>query len=172
MNSCLFLPIGIPGSGKTHLRKKLLHTITSLQVISPDDIRKKVFASDATGIYFLEEREPEIWNEVFLQYFSTLLTGLPIYFDATNLTSSNREKIIRMARDKGYQIQIYWFQIPFWLASYYNCNRKAIVPYDVLKKMYSLKEYPSQDEYDTIQIITKRGNPLLFLKYLFSKNLY
>lgn len=168
--SILFLPIGLPGSGKTQLRKEFIKYYEPFHVISPDDIRFKYLNSEETKIYYEELTEPQIWKEVDRQYLKALNTGHPIFFDATNLYHYRRERFIDTAKENGYLIAFYWIQIPFWLTDMRNNNRERKVPLEVMKRMRRSFDKPTEDEYDFLTIIKKRPSFKELFKYIVSKH--
>lgn len=79
----LYIPVGVPASGKSHLSGKLIEAgvITANMIVSPDNIRAWVTGDradqSANGVVF------EVTEMVAAE---RLRRGLSVYLDATNLT--------------------------------------------------------------------------------------
>ncbi len=136
----LYLPIAISGSGKTTLRKELLKDDPAICVVSPDDIRKRFLHSETTGIYHLEEIEPIIWEEAYDNLKAVMRSGLPVYFDATNLVREFRKDLFDMAREFEYSVVVYDFNCSLSLALKRNKQRKRHVEEEVIHRQYETKE--------------------------------
>lgn len=162
------MPIGIPASGKTKIRKDYLKRQPHLKVISPDDIRARLFNAGVTSIYHDPEQEDTVWGLAFIELYRALNSGDPVYFDATNLHASYRDQLIEKARQADYYIIACYFKIPLWLALLRNKNREVVVPDDVIKRMYKSLEEPTPDEYDYLIVYKQKPTLKERFKRVFS----
>lgn len=90
----LFLPIGIPGSGKsTWIKKNILEnknfSPSSFVIVSPDEIRKEL-----TGDISDQSKNAEVFEEAKKRASEALNKGKIVIFDATNLNTENRLSLI------------------------------------------------------------------------------
>ncbi|HIK05551.1 MAG TPA: AAA family ATPase [Trichormus sp. M33_DOE_039] len=135
----LLLLIGLPGSGKSSLAKKLIAECPQMQLISTDAIRGQLFGSEAIqGSWLL------IWREIAQQLQQAIATGKSVIFDATNAQRQHRREIITLARDIGFTHIIgVWVKTPVWLCLARNRKRLRQVPEDVILRMHrQLRDAP------------------------------
>jgi predicted kinase len=96
----LFIPIGIPGCGKSTWARKV---IDNAVIVSSDGIRKELFAS------LVAANDPQVKQTANARVFTifheriaaALKLGLDVIADATNLTSDSRRKLRDIAADHG-----------------------------------------------------------------------
>jgi predicted kinase len=133
--SILYIPVGIPGCGKSHLAEGL-----SAHVISTDAIRKVL-----TG----DENSQEANGRVFDRFHELidlgLRAGLNAYADATNLTVSSRAALRQIAVRANQDAELVGFGEPIQThvilfrnieqAIKRNRERDRTVPDDVMYKM-------------------------------------
>ncbi|MBD2770845.1 AAA family ATPase [Iningainema tapete] len=139
----LILLIGLPGSGKTTLAKKLLAECPQLRLISTDTIRGQLFGNEAIkGSWLL------IGQEVERQFQQAILSGNGVIYDATNTRRDYRRETIALARESGFtEIIALWLNTPIWLCLARNKKRKRQVPEDVIFRMHrQLRDAPPRIE--------------------------
>ncbi|MBW4559840.1 MAG: AAA family ATPase [Mojavia pulchra JT2-VF2] len=135
----LLLLIGLPGSGKTTLAKKLQAECPQMQVISTDVIRGQLFGNEAIqGPWLL------IWRAIQEELQQVLAAGKTAIYDATNVQRRHRREIITLARDLGFtHITGIWANTPVWLCLTRNKRRSRQVPEDVIWRMHrQLRDAP------------------------------
>ena len=86
----LIFTIGMSGSGKTHLRKKLEKKFNDMKTVSPDDLRKK-FLGDINS----QEDGKRIFAIAAQQAKQCVRNTAVTYFDATGLNWSASKKAIK-----------------------------------------------------------------------------
>ena len=79
-----FITIGLPGSGKSTWAQAM-----GLPIISTDAIRLELFGKETD-----QEHNYEVFCEAYRRVRRTLEDNSSVIFDATNLTSRNRRRII------------------------------------------------------------------------------
>lgn len=127
---------GLPGSGKdTYYSKYLANT----PVISLDDIRTtlKISPTDNQGVVI------QAAKDLAKQY---LRAGVNFVWNATNITRSNRERVISLCRAYNATVNIVAFDIDYNVIKSQNSSRKAVVPVDVIHRMIEKWEPPSLTE--------------------------
>lgn len=151
----LIIPIGIPGSGKSHWA----YTFADLKyrIVSSDKIRKRVFG----GLRAAHTPEDKVANnaKVFEEFHrdikESLEHGVDVIADATNLNSFARHKLLKIAEQTHSKVHAVFF-MNISQALHRNADRDAdaMVPNEVMKAMLdkygeTLIELPNE-KYDTV----------------------
>ena len=148
----LLLPIGLPASGKTTLRKT---SYKHYSVVSPDEIRLEVLDFSNTGKRFDADKEEEVWKRVWIKYDRLLSEKADIFFDATNTTFKRRYQIVTRARKAGYFIKFFYIKVTLQSVLVRNARRKAFVPEQVIARMFVELDEPESWEYDKLILYTR-----------------
>ena len=134
----VILMAGIAGSGKDTFIQKYY---PNMNVISLDAIRTELQISptDKKG------------NGQVVQYAKKLAKELlhkkiPFIWNATNITQSMRMQLIQLFSTYKASIKIVYLEVPYRSLLQQNKNRQAVVPTDVIHRMISKLEIPSQWE--------------------------
>lgn len=140
--STLYLPIGIPGSGKTTwrelIKKQAEESGKSIGVISPDEIRMNVFK-----VEFDEKFEPAVWVIAETKLEVCLRENDICILDATNVTKKSREMPLNIARKLNSSIEAFVFNIHPKLADLRNSKRNRKVPKNIIYGFhYQLQDNP------------------------------
>lgn len=91
----VIMGIGIPGSGKTTILKKVANDY-GYSYICPDDIRLEL-----TGDINDQSKNKEVWEESYRRLEKNLKEGKTVVFDATFAKVSTREECINLAHKFG-----------------------------------------------------------------------
>lgn len=120
----LFIPVGIPGCGKSTFAESLDTTIP----VSTDAIR------EALG----DVNDQSKNNEVFAIFHNMigifLKDGISVYADATNLDSESRGRLRGIAQEAGAKTHVLLFR-NLEQAIRRNAERDRVVPADVMMRM-------------------------------------
>lgn len=139
----LFIPVGIPGCGKTTLANRvLLHT--NLRIVSTDDIRE-----DMVKLGLLEDvgdmsRNEEVFDVFHARIEDHLLDNFDVVADATNLRDFAREKLRAIAERTHAETILLVFTNPS-VAVHRNQRRSRVVPAEAMVKMLGQYEKALQD---------------------------
>lgn len=104
MTPILFLFCGIPGSGKTTLRKELMKRVVAA-VVSTDDYLEKW--AQESGLSYSEcftLRYPEASEQAENDVDQAVDHRMNLIWDQTNLSPKKRKRIVKQFREKGYYI--------------------------------------------------------------------
>lgn len=137
MTRLIILLIGLPGSGKSFLARRMAANFPGTRVISTDCIRAQLFGDESIqGPWQL------VWQQVQAQLAQAVeqirqhKAPLAIY-DATNAARRQRRQAIALARETGFtQITGLWVDTPLALCMERNQRRDRRVPEEVIYKMH------------------------------------
>lgn len=142
----LFIPIGIPASGKSVWAEaqEAVH-------ISSDAIRKELWGSEE------DQQHPEkVFEKMFKMTIETLRANCDCVYDATNLSAKRRINFIKEIRKSVPDVVIIGkiFATPFEVCVERDKLRARHVGYPVLKRMYKSFEMPCMGEgFDSIGLV-------------------
>lgn len=148
----LYVISGLPGSGKTSLLKH----VPADMIVSSDYYRKVLAGSkisiDQFGMY--ESLSEESNNAVF-KIINTIIEekcrlGLTCFVDATNLTDSDRNQYIKIAKQYGMDYEVLIIDKTAEECKINNKNREKRVPEYVIDKMDLEFERTSEFPYQLI----------------------
>ena len=99
----IHLMVGIQGSGKTTLAKKLASDLVA-KIISTDEIRKTFPMID----------EQLVWTKVYEMCANELINGRDVIFDATNITPNVRRRFFEKVSQytKDFKIGCHYLDVP------------------------------------------------------------
>ncbi len=129
--------IGLPGSGKSTLTRRLLDDEPRQIVVSTDAIRAQLFGDEA-----IQGPWPQVWQELQRQLtvaIADIQAGncLGVIYDATNAVRRNRRPVLDLARSLGFSpIVALWLDLPLAVCQMRNQNRDRQVPDAVIEQMY------------------------------------
>lgn len=157
-NKRLFLLCGCPGCGKSTWARQRVGKYGGYH-ISRDEIRFALL-DERGGDYFDYENEVV---RTFINKINELLDNdeqcIDIYVDATHLTRSSRNQIMRQLHlNDAYKIAV-WFDIPLEVCQYRNKQRtgRARVPTETVESMYNRASRPSKRDFDEVWTINMEG---------------
>lgn len=122
--------IGVPGSGKTTLARKIADK--GFKYINADSIREELYGNAA------EQGDKE---EVFALFFKRLdelmKDGTDVIIDNTNLNPKQRKPILDKAQQFGYSdVQLWLLDVPLDVCLQRNKMRERVVPEDIVANMF------------------------------------
>jgi predicted kinase len=126
----IILLIGIPGSGKTTLAKRLLEK--GFQIISADSIRLELYGNEG------EQGDPRQVFAIFFERLKDLFSkDLDVVVDNTNLKYQHRKEIIDVARQYSYEEpQLWLLDVPLQVCIDRNLLRERNVGADIVSNMF------------------------------------
>ena len=96
--------------------------------------------------YFSKEKE--VYNEFIKQINDAVAANIDVYIDQTSLTKVSRAKLFSKLNIKPTQIIALYFTTPLDIILTRNAQRegRALVPEDIVIKMYNSIQYPTIEE--------------------------
>jgi predicted kinase len=122
--------VGVPGSGKTTLAKKLVDK--GFHYLNADSIRHELYGNEA------EQGDKEQVFTIFFQRLEIALeAGLDVVIDNTNINMRQRKPIIERAQRFSYtDVQLWLLDVPLDVCLKRNSARERIVPEDIVANMF------------------------------------
>lgn len=152
--------IGVPGSGKTTLAKKIVEK--GWTYINADSIRQELYGNEAE-----QGDKEQVFNLFFQRLEEMMEQGLDVIIDNTNLNPRQRQPILERCAKFGYSdIQLWLLDIPLQTCLERNRLRDRIVPEDIVSNMFmelNKSGRPKRTEGKVVIIRpSKDGNDYLF----------
>lgn len=144
MPARLFIPVGIPGCGKSHWAGHSAHAI-----VSTDEIRGR--CGDVND----QSNNDEVFQTFHRELYVHLLRRQSVVADATNLRDFARKGLRNLATMTGAETHLVVFQNPLQ-ALMRNRQRERTVPEDVMYRMVDQFERALLDiQQETYTTVTK-----------------
>ena len=121
----LYVPVGIPGSGKSTYGKTM-----DAHIVSSDSIRKELYGSEK-----IQGDAAQVFAIAYERAANILKSGGNVYFDATNLGVSTRRTLLRKVGKHADKIIAVYFDVPYEVCLNRNRNRARRVPIRVMQRM-------------------------------------
>lgn len=154
----VFLMSGVPGSGKTSWVRQRIADYGGYH-ISRDEIRFALLDKYG-GDYF--DHEGEVIS-TFYDNINALLDNdetADIYVDATHLTRSARQNVLRKLHLENAYVIAVWFDIPLEICLYRNSLRegRSNVPEKTVEDMFNRFSKPSRYDFDEVWRVDVNGD--------------
>jgi predicted kinase len=140
----LAIMCGMPLSGKSTYAKKLQSQ--GWVRVSLDDIRLALH-----GEIYKAEAESLVWQSAELMVRSLLKSGHKVIVDTTNRTRDRRKRWIRVAKEFGLTLKIYYVDTDYQTCKERNQSEKRLSQ-EVLKQIYKEFQTPDSDEGKIIKV--------------------
>ena len=164
---CLFLLIGLPGSGKSFLAAQIQQACPDRPIVSTDAIRAELFGNAANqGSWSLIQQEVQHQLQQAAIAIRAGRSSAAIY-DATNVRRCYRRAAIATGRTAGFQHIIgIWLDTPLPLCLQRNRQRDRQVPEVVIRKMHRQLRGAPPHLSDGFDRLVKSGSEIpLFLRF-------
>jgi predicted kinase len=127
----LILLVGVPGSGKTTLSKKL--EAKGFHYFNADKIREELYGNAAD-----QGDKAEVFQLFFQRLEEAMQEGLSLVIDNTNLKEWHRKPILERAQKFAYQdVQIWLLDTPLALCLERNKQRERQVSEEIITNMHN-----------------------------------
>jgi len=134
----LFIPVGIPGCGKS-----TFGLVSGARIVSTDAIRASL-----TGDESNQDKNGEVFKRFHAQIYALLSNGHSAFADATNLTPGARKELREtadlVAKMRPVRTHVFLFKNPTQ-ALRRNRERERVVPEDVMLRMLEKYEQTLSD---------------------------
>lgn len=139
----LFIPVGIPGCGKTTLANRvLMHN--NLRVVGTDDIREELVQDGLLKDVHDMSQNKEVFKRFYERIDDHLLDHFDVVADATNLRDFAREELRNLAERVGAETHLLVFTNPS-VAVRRNLKRERVVAAEAMVRMLGQYEKALQD---------------------------
>ena len=138
--SRIIVMMGLPGSGKSTIAKKLKESMEKVVLLSSDDIREEMFG-DRQDV----EHHGEVFEELHKRAKEALKQGIDVIYDATNINSKRRIGFLRQL-PKGVTKELYFVNQNIVVAKERDKKREFSVGEEVIDRMYKGLQVPYQHE--------------------------
>lgn len=134
----MIITVGVPCSGKSTYAKELCDEDDSFVEINRDWIRHNVVCpgSDWSTYKFTKKREQDVTQVQEEMIMDAFGKGKSVIISDTNLNEKTRNKLIKVADDLGYEVEIKEFPISLEEAWKRDANRVNGVGHSVIYQMY------------------------------------
>lgn len=146
-----YLMIGVPGSGKSFVRDRLMQQDQYLCCVCPDDVRQELW-----GNAMDQAHNPETWGAVHADIARTWMAERDVIVDATHVTEGSRRERVAFLRRLGYhQVIAIVLLTPYELCVQRNAGRDRTIPVEDLSRMYDslVASPPDESLYDDVWYI-------------------
>jgi predicted kinase len=138
----LYLPVGVPGSGKSTWVERNLPGATW---VSMDVLRERLLGNRAD-----QSRNAEVYRRCRAMLGRALQAAETVVWDAQSHTWAARQSLLQAARAAhAYCIMVY-MDVPLAVALERNASRRDRVPEEVIRRSYRLLEEPRPFEAEEI----------------------
>lgn len=144
----LIVLCGLPGSGKSTYAKHITES-GHFECVSTDQIRKRFYGNEN-----IQGNGKEVFDTAFLHLQTYGLANINCIFDATNITSRARRKVVQKCRQYYDLIICKYIDTPLDVCLHRNSQRERVVPKEVILRMYKNFTMPSREEgFDYIETV-------------------
>lgn len=135
--------VGLAGSGKSTVAKELMEDRDDVVYLSSDELRIEL-----TGDVNNQEKNSDIFGEMFKRTQQALLDGKHVIYDATNINRKKRKGLLnQLPRKIDIEKIALYMATPLDVALERNADRERIVPKEVIEnKMYKNMQIPIYSE--------------------------
>lgn len=147
----LYVLVGLPGSGKTTLRKNLAYKPDTVVLSTDDYITARAIESNKTynEIFLSEIKNAE--DHIKIQAIQAIKSQSDVIWDQTNLSTAKRKKILNMFPDFYYKVCLV-ISLPSTPEEWEELNRRLksrsdhTIPDHIMKNMISNYTMPCKSE--------------------------
>lgn len=134
----MYMLIGLPGSGKTHLTR---NELSGIDIHSSDSIRQEL-----TGDPTRQDVNAKVFEILHKRVINSLSRGESCVYDATNISWKYRKSFLQQLNMIECRKVAVVLATPFEVCVERNNSRERKVPYDVLLRMYKNFDIPYYNE--------------------------
>ena len=137
-----YMLVGLPGSGKSNIAKKMKEENPKIQIFSSDELRKELWGNENT-----QGNNSVLFKELHNRIKFCLENGVDCIYDATNISSKRRIAFLNELKKFNDLNKT----CIFVLTSIEKCfknnkNRERKIPEEVIRNMYLRFDIPQYRE--------------------------
>lgn len=132
MDKKLVIMAGLPGSGKSYVRK---NNYADLKVIDCDEIKKALPGYDPKNPGAVHQESKILEAQEIYKAFGN---GESFVYDTTATNWAKLVKMITDAQAIGYKVELCFVNVTLTTALYRNSKRERVVPEALIREKYSL----------------------------------
>lgn len=137
-----YMLVGLPGSGKSTIAKKMIEKNPNIKVFSSDSLRKELWGDENK-----QGDNSELFNELHTRIKDCLSLGNDCIYDATNISAKRRTAFLNNIKSIKNVNKVCIFALTSIEKCYKNNKkRERQVPEDVIKNMYLRFDIPQYRE--------------------------
>lgn len=138
----LIVMVGLPGSGKSYIAKKLSESNNNTVVFSSDNYRLRVCGDENC-----QDRNQEVFTLLYKELREALVEGKECIFDATNVTRKDRARIFNQIRGiSNVEVIAYVMRTTINECLKRDVERDRTVGDEVIHKFVKRYEFPQRFE--------------------------
>ncbi len=146
----LYLPVGVPGSGKSTWIGRHLGGV---HLVSMDEMRERLLGDRAD-----QSRNAEVYRRSRGELSAALRRGETVVWDAQSQTWSARQGLLLVAREAHAYVTIVYLDVPLAVALERNAQRRTLVPEPVIARSYNELQEPRPFECEELWRVDVHGN--------------
>lgn len=146
----LYLPVGVPGSGKSTWVAKQL---PEAHIISMDEMRERLTGSRAD-----QSRNAEVYRICRGALARALRAGETVVWDAQSHTWAARQGLLALARESHAYVIVVYMDVPLTVALARNAGRAVTVPEAVIVRSYRALQEPRPFEAEELWRVDVDGH--------------
>lgn len=134
MKKELIIMTGLPGSGKSHIRKKMFF---DFKYIDCDELKAEIKGYDPQNPGAVHAQSKVLEKKVIYDFFNE---GISFVYDTT---ASNSDKVVNMTKEAqslGYEVTIVYVKVSLATSLKRNSERTRVVPESLILKKYALMD--------------------------------
>lgn len=148
MNNELIVLVGLSGSGKSELARKLSDELGYI-IISSDQQREREYGDES-----IQGNNSKLFDGIHAGIVDKLMSGRSVIFDATNLNPKHRIALLQKVRKTGCKKRAIVVATPVKKCLENNLGRNRVVPEFVIKNQRKAFTFPLLGEgFDFVEVI-------------------
>ena len=144
----LYIMVGMPGSGKSHIANYLAKML-NCEIVSSDDKRAEWYGNAED-----QSHNKELFARIDKLVSNLLAEGKSVILDATNISRKSRRRFLLKGKQHNIETVAIVVHTPIEIAKVRNFQRDRKVPESVIERQYQNFQMPTKEEgFDSVFVI-------------------